>query len=73
MSQEQIINLWNLGYSKKYMYEMEYQKIKKDKAYKNLSSFKKKEIAKLKIDLTLLKVFYKDKEFKPISYYANMV
>lgn len=53
MTYEQIVNLWKAGYSKMYMYELEYLELKKNSVMKNKSKLKLQKQARLNVDSTI--------------------
>lgn len=53
MTYEQIINLWKLGYSKKYMYDLEYLDLKNNSFLEDSSNLELEKKARFNVDSTL--------------------
>lgn len=53
MTYEQIVELWKAGYSKMYMYELEYIDLKKNGFFKNSSKLKLQKQARTNVNSTL--------------------
>lgn len=61
MDKEQILKLWKIGYSKKYIYELEFQALKRTGRYKNLTLKNLRKEAQTQIDKILLKEYISSK------------
>lgn len=54
MDKEQIIKLWKQGYSKRYIYDLEFHSLKRTGQYNNMTSKELKYFAENKINTILL-------------------
>lgn len=59
MTYEQIVELWKCGYSKMYMYELEYLDLKNNSYYKNSSKLKLQKQARMNVDSTIKSAYTK--------------
>lgn len=57
MKYEQIIELWKLGYSKRYLYELEFYSLRDNEYYRKKSDIFLRRIARKNIDYTIGKEY----------------
>lgn len=65
MTYDQIVKLWKTGYSKLYLYEFEYNDLRKNSFFEKYTNEKLKERARKNIESTL------ESEFKKSGYNFN--
>ena len=61
MTENQIIKLWKLGYSKRYIHNLEYDDMKRDFKLRELTAKEMKHKSLKKVERVLLNEYYKTK------------
>ena len=61
MTDNQIITLWKAGYSKRYIHNLEYDDMKRDFRFKELTAKEMKHKSLNRVENVLLKEYYKTK------------